>query len=166
MASGFLHLTLVHTAIVAVLLCAGPVAASERDILAVSVAGASEQERVRTVVAYSFHGTLRCTTCLQVEQGAETAIRGAFAKDLVGGSLFWRSVNISLPENRHFAAEYQVASWGLVLVEYRGKTPGKWRSLSQAGELVRADPAAFQRYVTAEVRAFLNNAQEMTGEIR
>ena len=166
MAAGCVRLARVATAVVAVLLCAGPVAARARDILSVPVAGASEQERVRTVVAYSFHGTLRCTTCLQVEQGAETAIRGAFAEDLVGGSLSWRSVNIRLPENRHFAAEYQIASWGLVLVEYRGKTPGKWRSLSHAGELVRADPDAFQRYVTAEVRAFLNNAQEMTGEIR
>lgn len=147
----------------ALLLCTGPVVSAQGDIPA---AHGVESGQYRTVVAYSFHGTLRCTTCVQVEQGAEAAIRGDFAKDLVDGSLAWRSVNIRVPENRHFAAEYDVASWGLVLVEYLGGRPRKWRNLSLAGELVRADPAMFRRYVAAEVRAFLDNTQETEGEIR
>jgi hypothetical protein len=150
-------------AVMALLLCTGPVASAEGGIPS---SGGVESKGARTVVAYSFHGTLRCTTCIQVEQGAEAAIRGDFARDLLDGSLAWRSVNIRLPENRHFAAEYNVASWGLVLVEYLGAKPGKWRSLSLAGELVRVDPAAFRRYVTAEVRAFLDNTQGAEGEIR
>lgn len=118
------------------------------------------------MVVYSFHGTLRCMTCVQVEQNAEAAIKGNFARDLADGSLAWRSVNIRLPENRHFATEYNVASWGLVLVEYLDATPRKWRSLSLAGELVRADPATFRRYATAEVRAFLDNTLETEGEVK
>ncbi len=113
----------------------------------------------RTVIAYSFHGTLRCSTCLLVEQEAAAAVRDSFQGELLDGSLAWHSVNIRLPENRHFSTEYQVASWGLVLVAYHGTAPGDWRSLALAGELVRSDPAAFRRYVTAEVRAFLNNKQ-------
>ena len=115
----------------------------------------------RTVVAYSFHGTLRCTTCLLVEQGAEKAIRETFPKELNDGSLAWRSVNIRLPENRHFAADFQVESWALVLVDYRG-VAGKWKNLSLAGELVRADADVFRRYVSAEVRALLNNPKVIT----
>jgi hypothetical protein len=101
-----------------------------------------------------------------VERGAEEAIRGTFADNLVDGSLSWRSVNIRLPENRHFANEYQVRSWALVLVEYRGDVPGAWRNLPLAGELAPADPDAFRGYVTAEVRAFLDNAQETRGKIK
>jgi hypothetical protein len=148
--------------VTALLLSAGSVVSAEGGIHSF---GSVESKRERTVVAYSFHGTLRCTTCIQVEQGAEAAIRGDFAKDLVDGSLAWRSVNIRLPENRHFAAAYDVASRGLVLVEYLGGRPRKWRNLSLAAELVRADPATFRRYVTAEVRAFLDNTQETEGEI-
>lgn len=120
----------------------------------------------RSFAVYSFHGTLRCSTCLLVEQKAEAAVRNAFAAELVGGSLAWRSVNIRLPENRHFGTDYQIASWGLVLVEYLGQAPRGWKNLALAGELVRADPDAFRRYVTAEVRAFLDNKQQATGEIR
>jgi thiol-disulfide isomerase/thioredoxin len=42
----------------------------------------------RTVVAYSFHGTLRCTTCLLVERGAEGTVSvGAPAPPLVGADI-------------------------------------------------------------------------------
>jgi hypothetical protein len=147
-------------------LVVGAVAADEKGPPPVSEVDRSAAAGKRTVVAYSFHGTLRCTTCLLVERGAEEAIRVTFADNLADGSLSWRSVNIRPPENQHFATEYQVPSWGLVLVEYRGSTPEVWRNLPLAGELVRADPDAFRRYVTAEVRAFLENAQEMKGVIK
>lgn len=151
-----------------VLLVAGPVTAGvEATSLAPGPAlGQREKVRERSVVAYSFHGTLRCTTCLLVEQNADEAIRGNFADELLDGSLAWRSVNIRLPENRHFATEYEVFSWALVLVDYRGGTPGKWRSLPLAGELVHADPGNFRRYVTGEVRAFLEDNQPLTGSVK
>jgi hypothetical protein len=147
----------------ALLLCTRPAALAGEGIQST---GGPESGKPRTVVAYSFHGTLRCMTCVQVEQGAEAAIKGSFAKDLIDGSLAWRSVNIRQPENQHFATEYNVASWGLVLVEYLGERPRKWRNLSLAGELVRIDPATFHRYVSAEVRTFLDNTLDMEGEIK
>jgi len=130
---------------------------------AVAVEKSSAAADPRSVVAYSFHGTLRCSTCLLVEQGAEKAIRETFPNELNDGSLAWRSVNIRLPENRHFAADFQVASWALVLVDYRGVAAGKWKNLPLAGELVRADADIFRRYVTAEVRAFLDNPKAIAG---
>ena len=129
---------------------------------AMAVEQSSAPDDPRTVVAYSFHGTLRCSTCLLVEQGAEKAIRETFPNELSDGSLAWRSVNIRLPENRHFAADFQVESWALVLVEYLGETAGRWRNLPLAGEFVRADADVFRRYVTAEVRAFLDNPKLIT----
>lgn len=149
-----------------VFLAAGATAADEKrvsPITAVDRVTAAEQRRV---VAYSFHGTLRCMTCLLVERGAEEAVRGDFPGELRDGSLSWHSVNIRLPENQHFAREYQLGSWGLVLVEYRGERPGKWRKLPLVGELVHGDPDIFRRFVAAEVRAFLNDGQEMTEESR
>jgi len=133
---------------------------------AVAVEKSSTVDDPRTVVAYSFHGTLRCSTCLLVEQGAEKAIRDTFPGELLDGSLAWRSVNIRVQANQHFATEYQVGSWALVLVEYRGETPGKWKNLPLVGELVHGAPDIFRRYVTAEVRAFLDNSQVITGESR
>ena len=149
-----------------VLLAASAIAAEGKGPPLISAVDRNAAVRDRTVVAYSFHGTLRCTTCVLVERGAEEAIRSNFADKLADGSLAWRSVNIRVRENRHFATEYEVPSWALVLVEYRGDTPATWRNLTLAGELVRADPDAFRRYVTAEVRAFLDSAHEMGGEIK
>ena len=152
--------------VLAVLVVAVAVAAQESVTPPVSTSVRSGDAAERTAVAYSFHGTLRCTTCLLVEQGPRQRSGATSPTSLRRRSLVWRSVNIRLPENRHFAVEYDVASWALVLVEDRGDRPGKWRKLSLAGELVHADPAAFRRYVTAEVRAFLANDRQMTGEIR
>jgi hypothetical protein len=129
---------------------------------AVAVEKSLAADGSQTVVAYSFHGTLRCSTCLLVEQGADKVIRETFPNELNDGSLAWRSVNIRLPENRHFAADFHVESWALVLVDYRGEAAGKWKNLPLAGELVRADADAFRRYVTAEVRAFLGNPKLTT----
>lgn len=152
--------------VLSAILVAGATAADEKGPPLISAVDRSAAAGKRTVVAYSFHGTLRCTTCLLVEQGAEKAIRAGFPGELLDGSLAWRSVNVRLPDNRHFATEFEVLSWALVLVEYRGGKPGKWRSLPLAGELVRADPDAFRNYVTAEVRAFLETRQVETGEIK
>jgi hypothetical protein len=129
---------------------------------AVAVERVSAADNPRTVVAYSFHGTLRCSTCLLVEQGAEKAIRETFPNELNDGALSWRSVNIRLPENRHYAAEFGVESWALVLVDYRGGATERWKNLPLAGELVRADAEVFRRYVTAEVGAFLDNSKVIT----
>jgi hypothetical protein len=106
------------------------------------------------VVAYYFHTTYRCPTCLAMEAYSREAIEGAFADQLKDGRLVWKVVNIEVKGNKHFAEDYNLYTKSLVLVnEVRGK-PAEWKNLEKIWELVQNKPG-FVRYVQDETRAYL-----------
>lgn len=106
------------------------------------------------VVAYYFHRTLRCQTCLAIEASAKEAIETAYQDALDGGRLAWLPVDYEVPANWHFAADYGLETSTLVLVEMRGGKPARWKALPKTWELI-GDPGKFQQYVWAEVEEYL-----------
>ncbi len=105
-------------------------------------------------VAYYFHRTLRCTTCLSIEKQAREAIEGEFDPQLQTGVLEWRAINIETAGNEHFETEFQLESQSLVLVELLGEHVNRWKLLPKTWDLVE-EPPAFAKYFIAEVAAFL-----------
>jgi len=106
------------------------------------------------VIAYYFHGTVRCESCLLIEQQARTVIEQRFGNELAAGWLIWESVNYDLPQNKHFLTDYNLPCPSLVLVwQADGKTE-QWRLLGDTWELVR-DPPKLSEYVETEVRKVL-----------
>ncbi len=106
------------------------------------------------VIAYYFHGNLRCYTCKTMEAYSREAIESAFAKELKKGRLVWQPVNIDIKGNEHFAQDYKIYTRSLVLVsEVRGK-PAQFKNLEKIWQLVR-DKEAFFRYVQEETRSYL-----------
>jgi hypothetical protein len=106
------------------------------------------------VIAYYFHRTVRCHTCLAIEEEAHEAIENGFFDELEAGRLEWRAVNIEEPGNEHFETDFGLESQSLVLVGVRGETVQRWEILPRVWELVE-DPYGFQEYVWAEVMEFL-----------
>jgi hypothetical protein len=111
----------------------------------------------RRVVANYFHTTQRCTTCRALEALSSETITGKFASELARGTLEWRTVNVQLPENRHFIQDYQLFTKSLVLVEFKDGRETGHKVLEKTWELV-GDKAAFADYVVREVRAFLGRS--------
>jgi len=68
------------------------------------VPGASPPEGNRKVVAYYFHGRVRCISCVKIEKLSRKAITEGFSNDLKNGRLEFRDVNVEEPANRHFIA--------------------------------------------------------------
>ena len=62
------------------------------------------------VVAYYFHGRVRCGSCVKIEKLSGRAIRERFPEDLRTGHLAFMEVNIDEPENRHFIDDYRLSS--------------------------------------------------------
>ena len=60
------------------------------------------------VVAYYFHTTARCTTCLAIESYSREVVEQKFGADIAKGRLEYRLVNVQLPENQHFIKDYQL----------------------------------------------------------
>lgn len=106
------------------------------------------------VVLTYFHRTLRCRTCLLIEDLAEFAVTQNLIEEMEAGTLVWRSVNVDRPEDAHFVADFGLETQALVLASYKGGRLQDWRKLEEVWDL-HGDPAAFDVYVLEAVRAFL-----------
>jgi hypothetical protein len=112
------------------------------------------------VVAFYFHRTLRCPTCLQIEEWAKQAIEMHFAGELGGGLIEWRPINIEESGNEHFEKDYELTAQSLVLVRMRDGKPAEWKNLKSVWELVD-DYGGFTEYVRMELASFLRGASGM-----
>lgn len=109
---------------------------------------------VRRTIAYYFHTTARCASCLKIEAYSREALETGFAKEIARGDLEWRMVNIDQPEHAHFVKEYQLFTKSLVLVEETGGERGRWKNLPRVWSLL-TDAPGFRRYVQEEARLFI-----------
>lgn len=119
-----------------------------------TTAAAAPEARDAEVVAYYFHGNLRCKTCRTIEAYSEEAIRNEFADELGSGRLAWRVVNVEEPENEHFVENFALVTRSLVLAEYEDGEVTRWENLNQVWQLVR-DKERFLEYVRRSTREFL-----------
>lgn len=121
------------------------------------VATSPATETARKFVAYYFHRTIRCPTCLSIEKQSREAIELAYGGELSAGRLEWQSVNIEEPGNEHFEKDFALERQSLMLVELRGEEVQQHKKLERVWELVEA-PYGFQEYVVSEVAVFLGGS--------
>lgn len=110
------------------------------------------------VVAYYFHGSVRCATCRSIEAFAKEAVETAFAAELKDGRLEWRVVNIEEPEGEHFVQDFQLATRSVVLERISGGKRIEWKNLQLIWELVRRGKEDFMKYIQDETRGYLEAA--------
>jgi hypothetical protein len=108
------------------------------------------------VIAYYFHGTVRCETCLKIEQQAKAVIERQFKPELDAQRLVFKPLNYDLPENAHFLLDYKLPCPSLVLVRQKDGKGGQWTLLGDTWQLVE-DPVKFNAYIGTEVNKFLSD---------
>lgn len=108
------------------------------------------------VRVYYFHTTQRCASCKRIEAFSEAAIREGFGRELGTGTVEWWSLNLDEAPNRHYVRDYRLYTKSLVVVDFVNGRQARWKNLPKIWELL-LDEAAFQEYVQAEVRAYLEN---------
>ena len=109
----------------------------------------------KKVAVYYFHNTIRCATCMRMEDYSKFAIYAGFPDELKSGSIEWRVVNMQLPENRHFVEDFQLHMSSLVIVRFKDGKQAEWRNLEKIWDHV-GDITDFVKYVQINVRALLN----------
>ena len=138
--------------------------ADHRETTAPAAAAAVPAGRtIHRRIAYYFHRTLRCPTCLAIERQAREAIEAFYGGELASGALEWHAINIEEPQYAHFEKDFELTSQSLVLVEMNGERVARWKLLPKVWELVD-DPYAFQDYVAREVGLFLSGDETEAGE--
>lgn len=121
---------------------------------------AAETPRVASshkVIAYYFHNTQRCKTCLKIERLAEEALRSQFPTSFEDGVLEWRSVNMELSPNEHFVTDFELVTSSLVLVDMRDGDQRDWVNMKEVWDLVHAEEREFKAYVTRQARLYLES---------
>ncbi len=113
-------------------------------------------EPARKTIAYYFHSTARCKTCLTIEAYAQEALAVAFPEELESGRLEWRAVDTDEPENEHFISDYELTASSLVLVDFIDGKQVAFRILDDVWTLVD-DELKFKAYVEGEALAYLGS---------
>ncbi len=140
--------------LVLLLVAAGTVAAAQPGGAEAEPALDGASDATTRVVAYYFHGNVRCATCRKLEAYSEEAITEGFPGELAEGRLVWRAVNVDEPDNARFVRDFELVSKAVVLVRYRGEEVVGWRNLGLIWQLVRSREG-FLAYVRDETRRFL-----------
>ncbi|MEW6052095.1 MAG: nitrophenyl compound nitroreductase subunit ArsF family protein [Candidatus Zixiibacteriota bacterium] len=110
------------------------------------------------VVAYYFHGNVRCATCRKIEAYTKEAIDSAFTAELERGDLEWRVVNTDQDSNKHYIEEYLLYTRSVVLADIHNGEQTRWTNLDKVW-LLSGAKAKFTEYIQSEVRLFLDPAK-------
>ena len=105
-------------------------------------------------IVYYFMTTQRCPSCMKIEAYSKEAVEKGFTEALKKGSMVWRMVNVDQSENKHFIKDYGLYTKSVVLVKIRDGKQVNWVNLDKVWALL-GDKTAFQKYVTDEVKIFV-----------
>ena len=120
-------------------------------------AQAVENAKPAHVVAYYFHGTMRCPTCHKLEQYSKEAIETNFKDVLRSGKLEFKVVNIEDKGNEHYGEDYQLYTKSLILSLVKDGKETKWKNLDKIWEYV-GNKEKFIDYVKSGVADLLKEA--------
>ncbi len=112
------------------------------------------QPAAHKIIAYYFHGNVRCMTCRAIEAQTQETLQSQFADALRTGLLEWCVVNIDVDGNEHFIKDYELTTRSVVLVELKDGKQTRWSNLPRVWELVH-NPLAFSDYIATETRRYL-----------
>lgn len=133
---------------------AEPAVAGQASSTMEEPAGQAAGEPAGQVVAYFFHGNVRCKTCRTIEDFTTEAITTGFVDELKEGRLELRTVNVDDPRHEHFVEDFQMTSRVVVLARLEGGRPTSYRRLERVWELAK-DHDSFIEYVARETRSML-----------
>ena len=133
-----------------------PTSELEEGSATVSTRDGSSDDQPDTiqVIAYYFHNTKRCRTCLKIETTAREAMEEVFAESFASGELAWHSLDMEKPENEHFVYDYSLAMPSLVLVLTKEEIEIDWKRLDDTWSLIR-NKEKFVDYVVEETQGYL-----------
>ncbi|MBI4706501.1 MAG: hypothetical protein HY761_01045 [Candidatus Omnitrophica bacterium] len=124
----------------------------------ISSLAVAQDKQPAKVIAYYFHGTFRCPTCINMEKYSREAIDTNFKEAVDSGRLEFTVVNIEDKGNEHYAGDYQLYTKSLVLSLVKDGKEVKSKNLDKIWEYSR-DKKKFIEYVTGEVDGFMKEGQ-------
>ena len=116
---------------------------------------ARSAEKVTLQIMY-FHATIRCESCLHIEENAKNSVGLLFEKELKDSTIIFRSLDFLEPENEHFAEKYDFTNQTLIISKMVNGKEIKWKNLDKIWEFSN-DFESFKEYLRKEVDLMLNS---------
>ena len=124
------------------------------NIIAAGIPTEKLKKHPHIVIAYYFHTTHRCPSCLKIEELSFKAIKNGFVENLKKGDLICQSINVDEPENEHFIKDYKLFTKSLIIVDIKNTKQIRWKNLEKVWALL-GDEKTFVDYVQKEVKMYL-----------
>jgi hypothetical protein len=118
-------------------------------MVAFSVAGFSQAR----VSVYFFHGTHRCSGCINAEKATLQVLNSVYKTQQEKGIIKFQSVNIEEEQYQDLAKKYEVA-WNTLLIVPAGNEKGKV-DLTEQAFAYGTNPEALKPYLTAAIDPLL-----------
>ncbi len=128
-------------------------------VLMLAVAAAAGQAPAPDVVVYYFHGDIRCSTCLMLEDLTVRAVRDSFPAQLVNKSLDLQVVNFMSEGDEHFADDFVLEFQSVIVAEFDAGKIVRWKNLERIWDL-HDQPARFAAYIAGETRLYLDGVPD------
>lgn len=114
----------------------------------------SQETKDRVEILY-FHGKQRCATCMAIEKNAKEAIEMQFADELKKGTVVFKTIDISKPENEKIAEKYEV-TWSSLFISKWKDGKETYENLTEyAFANARKAPDTFKTGVIEKVKVSL-----------
>lgn len=120
---------------------------------------AADNLQQNRLIVYYFHRSMRCTGCINVEEGAYQAVSIDHEEDIADGSLEWQSINFEEPEYGHFMAEYDLYSQELILIEMRDGIEIRYGAIAEVWQHWD-DKTKIRQIVNGLIEEWLRGIQE------
>jgi len=118
-------------------------------------AAAKEMMGTKTAVVYYFYTNTRCSSCKTIEKYAKEAVEKNLAAGYKDWKVIFKGVNIEEGPEKHFVQDYRLSTKSVVVQQFSGGKPLKWKKLEKIWQLL-GKKEAFMNYVTEETRGLLD----------
>lgn len=111
----------------------------------------ADNTKDRIEVLY-FHGRQRCATCMAIEQRTRETLKEQFADEMENGTIVFRVIDLSQPENEALADKYEVTWSSLFVCRWKAgrETPENLTEFAFGN--ARKAPEAFKTGLAARIR--------------
>ncbi|MCL5991559.1 MAG: nitrophenyl compound nitroreductase subunit ArsF family protein [Bacteroidetes bacterium] len=111
------------------------------------------KENINKIEIIYFHATIRCHTCLTIEDFINKSVRMFYEKELKDSIITLSSIDFLQPENEHYQDKYKFDTQTLIISK---KVEGKeinWKNLDKIWDYSN-DFEKFRKYILKEINLF------------
>jgi len=112
------------------------------------------------LIAYYFHATARCPSCINIENFTEEVINTSFAKENKEGLISFRQLNIEDSVNEHYINDYKLEFSSVILAKYINNKQVKWKNLEHVWKF-SSEKENFFKYMKIEIKDFLKEKEKL-----